>query len=95
MAEGTDRSFRSPDGISMNCFLCGKTSIQTKIDLFLFSSAARKMLQKRFGIDPDEALAVCRECLALPENLAEEALQSEQDEHRRDLTREALRNSRN
>jgi hypothetical protein len=79
----------------MNCFLCGKTSIQAKIDRVPFSSATRKMLEKRFGIEPDEALAVCRECAALPGNLAEEALESERDEHRRDLIREALENGRN
>jgi hypothetical protein len=79
----------------MECALCGKTSIQAKIDLFPFSPEARKMLQERFGIDQNEPLAVCRECLALPGNLAAKALESERDEQRRDLIREALRNSRN
>ncbi len=53
----------------MKCVLCGKTSIQVKIDQFRLSPEARKMLQKQFGIDPDAALAshgVCHECLALP-----------------------------
>ena len=80
---------------SMNCFLCGKTSTQVKIDLFPLSSAARGMLQKRFGIDPKEDLAICRECIALPGNLAEKAIRREQDEQRRDLIKYALSNSRN
>jgi hypothetical protein len=80
---------------SMNCFLCGKTSVQVKINLFPFSPEARKMLQKRFGIQSDEALAVCRDCAALPGNLAEKAIGRERDECRRDLIREALKNSRN
>ena len=53
------------------------------------------MLQKRFGIEPDSTLAVCRECAALPGNLAEKAIGRERDERRRDLIREALKNSRN
>jgi hypothetical protein len=81
--------------ISMNCVLCDKTSIQVDIDRFPFSPEARKMLQKRFGIEPDSTLAVCRECAALPGNLAEKAIGRERDECRRDLIREALRNSRN
>ena len=80
---------------SMNCVLCGKTSIQVDIDRFPFSPEARKMLQKRFGIEPDSTLAVCRECAALPGNLAEKAIGRERDECRRDLIREALKNSRN
>ncbi len=79
----------------MNCFLCGKTSIQAKIDLFPLSSAARKMLQKRFGIDPNEALAICRECIVLPENLGEKAIRCEDDEQRRDMIKYALSNGRN
>jgi len=54
----------------VKCALCGKTSVQIKIDLFPFSPEARKMLQKQFGTDADEALAsqgVCRECLDLQE----------------------------
>ena len=79
----------------MNCALCGKTSIQAKIELFPFSTAARKILQKQFGIEADEALGICRGCLALPGNLVEKALEREQDEHRRGLIKEVLRNSRN
>lgn len=79
----------------MNCALCGKTSIQAKIERFPFSTAARKMLQKQFEIEADEALGICRRCLALPGNLAEKALEREEDGHRRGLTKEVLRNSRN
>jgi hypothetical protein len=79
----------------MNCVLCGETSIQAKIERFPFSTAARKMLQKRFGIEADEALAICHRCLVLPGNLAENALEREQHEHQRDLIIEVLRNSRN
>ena len=80
---------------SMNCVLCGKTSIQVDIDLFPFSPEARKMLEKRFGIEPDSTLAARREFAALPGNLAKKAIGRERDECRRDLIREALRNSRN
>ena len=79
----------------MNCFLCGKTSTQVKVDLFPLSSAGRRMLQKQFGIDPNEDLAICRECIAFPENLAEKAIRCEEDEQRRDLIKFALSNSRN
>lgn len=79
----------------MNCVLCGKKSIQDDVDRFPLSPEARKMLQKRFGIEPDSTLAVCRECAALPGNLAEKAIGRELDEYRRDLIREALKNSRN
>jgi hypothetical protein len=55
------------------------------------------MLLKQFGIDPNQALAshgVCRECLALPvgerKKLAEKAIKEEQDEYRRDLTKDTL-----
>ena len=53
------------------------------------------MLHKQLGIDPKEALTVCQECMALPGDLAEKALQYEQDERRRDLIKRALVNSRN
>jgi len=79
----------------MNCTLCGKTSIQAKIELFPFSTAARKMLQKQFRIEADEVLGICRGCLALPGNLAVNALEREQEEHRRGLIKDVLRNSRN
>lgn len=82
----------------MKCVLCGKTSIEVKINLFPLSPEARKMLLKQFGIDPDEALAshgVCRECLALPvgerKKLAEKAIKDEQDEYRRELIKDALK----
>ncbi len=86
----------------MKCVLCGKTSIQVKIDQFPLSPEARKMLQKQFGIDPDAALAshgVCHECLALPlgerKRLAEKAITDEQDEYRRELIKDALNKNRN
>lgn len=45
----------------MKCVLCGKTSIEVKIDLFPLSSEARKMLPKQFGINPNGAFGgVCR-----------------------------------
>jgi hypothetical protein len=82
----------------MKCVLCGKTSIEVKINLFPLSPEARKMLLKQFGIDPDEALAshgVCRKCLALPvgkrKKLAEKAIKDEQDEYRRELIKDALK----
>jgi hypothetical protein len=82
----------------MKCVLCGKTSIEVKINLFPLSPEARKMLLKQFDIDPDEALAshgVCRECLALPvgerKKLAEKAIKDEQDEYRRELIKDALK----
>jgi len=86
----------------MECLLCGKTSIETKIDQFPLSAEARKMLRKQFGIDPDAALAshgICRECLALSvaerRKLAEKAIQDEQDEYRRELIKDALEKRRN
>jgi hypothetical protein len=86
----------------MKCALCGKTSIDTKIRQFPLSPEARAMLRRQFGINPDEAFvqtAVCRECLALPfagrNKLAQKAIESEQDEHRRELLRETLNKSRN
>ncbi len=86
----------------MKCVLCGRTSIEVKIDLFPLSPEARKMLQKQFGIDPDAALAshgVCRECLALPvgerRKLAEKAIKDEQDEYRRELIKDLLKKNRN
>lgn len=86
----------------MNCVLCGKTSIDVKIDQFPLSPEARKMLKSKFGINPDEALAehrVCRECLALPfaerNKLAKKVLQNEQDERRRELIQDALKKNRN
>ena len=86
----------------MKCVLCGKTSIEVKIDLFPLSPEARKMLLKQFGIDPDEALAshgVCRECLALPvderKKLAEKAIKDEHEEYRRELIKDALNRNRN
>jgi hypothetical protein len=88
--------------ISMNCVLCGKTSIDVKIDQFPFSPEARKMLKIKFGINPDEALAehgVCRECMALPfaerNKLALEVIQKEQDERRRVLIQDALKRNGN
>ena len=79
----------------MKCFLCGKTSIEAKIDLFPFNSAARKLLQKQFAIDSSEALAICRERSDLPGNLAKRAVKCEEDEHWRDPIKSALSNSRN
>ncbi len=86
----------------MKCVLCGRTSIEVKIDLFPLSPEARKMLQKQFGIDPDAALAshgVCRECLALSfgerRKLAEKAIKDEQDEYRRELIKDVLKKHRN
>ena len=86
----------------MKCALCGKTSIDTKIRQFPLSPEARAMLRRQFGINPDEAFvetAVCRECLALPfaerNQLAQKAIESEQNEHRRELLRDTLNKSRN
>jgi hypothetical protein len=86
----------------MKCALCGKTSIDTKIRQFPLSPEARAMLRRQFGINPDEAFvqtAVCRECLALPfaqrNELAQKAIESEQNEHRRDLIKDTLYRSRN
>ena len=86
----------------MKCALCGKTSIDTKIRQFPLSPEARAMLRRQFGINPDEALvqtAVCGECLALPfaerNKVAQKAIESEQDEHRRELLRDTLNKSRN
>jgi len=60
------------------------------------------MIRRQFGINPDEAFvqtAVCRECLALPSaelnKLAQKAIESEQNEHRRELLRDTLNKSRN
>jgi hypothetical protein len=88
----------SLDGrISVQCVLCGKTSMEAKIDLFPLSPKARNMLLRLFGIDPDEALnyhGVCRPCLLLPvderNDLAESAIKTEEDEFRRALIRKAL-----
>jgi hypothetical protein len=86
----------------MKCSLCGKTSIDTKIRQFPLSPEARAMIRRQFGINPDEAFvetAVCRECLALPfaerNQLAQKAIESEQNEHRRELLRDTLNKSRN
>ncbi len=86
----------------MKCVLCGKTSIEVKIDPFPLSLEARRMLQKQFGIDPDAALAshgVCRECLALPvgerRRLAEQAIKEEKDEYRRELIKDLLNRNGN
>jgi hypothetical protein len=86
----------------MKCALCGKTSIDTKIRQFPLSPEARAMLRRQFGINPDEAFvqtAVCRECLALPfaqrNELAQKAIESEQNEYRRDLIKDTLYRSRN
>jgi hypothetical protein len=83
--------------ISVQCVLCGKTSMEAKIDLFPLSPQVRNMLLRLFGIDPDEALTyhgVCRPCLLLPvddrNELAESAIKSEEDEFRRALIRKAL-----
>ena len=88
--------------ISVKCVLCGKTSIDAKIEQFPLSPEARQMLKRELGIDPDVALAnhgVCRECLALPptaqRKLADNAIENELDEHRRDLIRDTLNKSRN
>ena len=86
----------------MKCDLCGNTSVDTKIRHFPLSPEARAMLRRQLGINPDEAIvqtAVCRECLALPfaerNKLAQKAIESEQNEHRRDLLRDTLYKSRN
>ena len=86
----------------MQCVLCGKTSMEAKIDLFPLSPQARSMLLRLFGIDPDEALTyhgVCRPCLLLPDDerneLAENAIKSEEDEFRRELIRKALDTNKN
>jgi hypothetical protein len=82
----------------MKCVLCGMTSIDVKIDQFPLSPEAREMLRRKFGINPDEALAengVCRQCLALPSNqrdkLTENAIKSAQDERRREAIKDALK----
>ena len=81
----------------MQCVLCGKTSMEAKIDLFPLSPKVRNMLLRLLGFDPDEALTyhgVCRPCLLLPDNerneLAENAIKNEEDEFRRALIRKAL-----
>lgn len=86
----------------MKCALCGKTSIDTKIRQFPLSPEARAMLRRQFGINHDEAFvqtAVCHECLALPlaerNKLAQKAIESEQDEYRRELLRDILNQRRN
>jgi len=86
----------------VQCVLCGKTSMEAKIDLFPLSPQARSMLLRLFGIDPDEALTyhgVCRPCLLLPvdgrNELAESAFKSEADEFRRELIRKALDTNKN
>ena len=86
----------------MKCVLCCRTSIEVKIDQFPLSPEARVMLKRKFGINPDEALAnigVCHECLALPfaerNKLAERAIKSEQDEHRRQVIQDTLKKNRN
>jgi len=86
----------------MNCVLCGKTSIDAKIEQFPLSPEARQMLKRELGIDPDVALpnhGVCRECLALPpttqRKLADKAIENELDEHRCDRIRNTLNKSRN
>ncbi len=68
--------------------------MEAKIDLFPLSPKARNMLLRLFGIDPDEALTyhgVCRPCLLLPvderNELAENAIKSEEDEFRHALIR--------
>jgi hypothetical protein len=82
----------------MKCVLCGKTSIDAKVEQFPLSPEAREMLKRQLGINPDEALAksgVCHGCLALPfaerNELAQKAIKNEQDEHRRDLIKDALK----
>jgi hypothetical protein len=86
----------------MKCVLCGRTSIDVKIDQFPLSPEAREMLKRIFGINPDEVLAnsgVCRLCLALPfaerNKLAEKAIKIEQDEHRRQAIQDTLKKNRN
>jgi hypothetical protein len=86
----------------MKCVLCGKTSIDAKIDQFPFSPEAREMLRRKFGVNSDETLAesgVCRDCLALPlaerNKLAEKAIESAQDEDRREAIQDALKRNGN
>jgi hypothetical protein len=81
----------------VQCVLCGKTSMEAKIDLFPLSPKVRNMLLRLLGFDPDEALTyhgVCRPCLLLSDDerneLAENAIKSEEDEFRRALIRKAL-----
>lgn len=85
----------------MECVLCRKTSTEVAIDPLLLGTEARRMLQKQFGIEPEEVFAneaICRECLALPfgerKRLAVKAIKSGRDEQRRDLIRE-LKDRRN
>jgi hypothetical protein len=86
----------------MKCVLCGKTSIDVKIDQFPLSPEAREMLRRKFGINPDQALAesgICQECLALPfgqrNKLAQKAIENAQDEHRREVIQDALKRNSN
>jgi hypothetical protein len=86
----------------MNCVLCGMTSIDVKIEQFPLSPEARKMLRRKFRINPDEALAeneICRECLALPfderNKLAEKAIKSAPDENRRAAIQSVLKKTGN
>jgi hypothetical protein len=82
----------------MNCVLCGMTSIDVKIDQFPLSPEARKMLKRKFGINPGEALVeneICGECLALPfderNKLAVKAIKSAPDEDRRAAIQSAFK----
>jgi hypothetical protein len=79
----------------MECVLCRKTSTEVVIDPLSLGSEARRLLQKQFGIDLDEAFAreaFCRECLALPfgerKKMAAKAIKSSRDEYRRSLMKD-------
>ena len=85
----------------MECVLCRKTSTEVAIEPLSLGTEARRMLQKQFGIDPDEVFAneaICRECLALPfgerKKMAVKAIKDGRDEQRRDLIKE-LKNRQN
>jgi hypothetical protein len=86
----------------MECVLCRKTSTEVAIDPLSLRPEARRMLEMHVGIDPAEAFAneaICRECLALPfgerNKLAEKAIRNVQEECRRELIRDDLKNRQN
>lgn len=92
---------RSEERNAMECVLCRKTSTEVAIEPLSLGTEARRMLQKQFGIDPDEVFAneaICRECLALPfgerKKMAVKAIKDGRDEQRRDLIKE-LKNRQN
>jgi hypothetical protein len=84
--------------IFMKCILCGRTSIETKIDSFPLNPEARGMRSRQSGIDADDFMAshdICPVCRALPvgerERLTALAIEEEREEYRRELNDEYRR----